>query len=378
MRDVYTLNDINLRGKVKADVQVDGRYSSIAEERIEEFEANGKLALDDFYMQSSMLKEGLSISNASLVLNKEVLVVNNFKGKSGRSDFTMKGKVDQVLSYALGQKELLGNLDLYAHYLDLNHLLTGGYKPSSPKTDEKDTTGVKNSLVIPKKIHLNFNTSIDVLRYDQMDITRFNGGVEIKDQKLILKRTQMNLLQGQLGLNGFLLADGKNDPYFEFDVDAKRFDLPSAYRQISVVRKFLPFAAKSVGKFSSSLNMKSKLGENLKPEMGGLTAAGNFATHGVQIMDSGFYSQLKSVVKIEKLKNITVKDFIARFKINDGNINFQPFNTAIANQPTSLGGTYNLGGNIDFRIDANVDKSLLSNQVVSIVNLIPGVPTLRK
>lgn len=369
---VIPLGDSKIIGMITADATIKGNYSDLESNNFTAFVSKGSVDLKNFFLQNSALPQGVKISNAALVLNNQNVDIKGLQGEMGRSDFNLSGELNNVITYLFASDVLKGQFELKSRFVDLNEFMND-YESGEGVYIAADTTKAeKKPLVLPEKVSINFNAKVDRLLFDQMDITQFDGRIALHQQKLTLIGLDMNLIGGKMKLNGTVLADGREYPDVNFNLDILNFDLPMAYRQIGMVQKYMPFAAKSQGKFSTKLNIESQLGTGLKMILSAITAKGSFSTTDLKLVDASFFSSLKSVIKYDRLRNFGVDNFKTNFSIKDGNLNIDPFSTKLANQPVRLGGSYNLGGTLDFRVDATVEKDILSNEIQNMIAYIPG------
>ncbi|MCF8358079.1 MAG: AsmA family protein [Prolixibacteraceae bacterium] len=378
---VFPLDGITLKGLLKADAAIKGNYSSVKAEDYTAFYSRGKIGLKNFNFKNKALPNGLMIENAAIEMRNQDLRIRGLEGKSGRSDFSLSGRVANFINYALGEGELQGRLVLTSTLIDVNEFMEGRIKTPKEKgvgeTADSIAVEAQKSFKLPARMHLVFQSHIASLLYDKLDITAFKGKVVLKDQKLTLSGVGMNLLDGTLGLDGVIVADGRPDPALNFDLNVNGFDLPTAWRDISLVQKYLPFAQKTEGEFSTVMNVSSKLGNNLKMILSDITAEGNFSTKDVQLTDNRSITALNKVIQTNKLENLRLDDCDFDFEIKNGNLNLKPFNTAFANQPLTISGSYNLGGTLDFRLDANIKKQILSKNIQEIIAYVPGHESIK-
>ncbi|MBN1926866.1 MAG: AsmA family protein [Prolixibacteraceae bacterium] len=373
---VFPLEGVTLRGLFKADAAIKGNYSSIKEEDYTAFFSRGSIGLKNFYLQNNSLPKGVTIENASIEMHNQDLRIRGLEGKSGRSDFSLSGRLANFINYAMGEGELQGRLVLTSPLIDVNEFLAGRTK----KFKEKDAGSPVDSIsaeeqkpiTLPARMHLIFQSNIASLLYDKLEINTFKGKIELKDQKLTLSGIGMNLLEGSLGIDGTIIADGRPEPDMSFDLNVNGLDLPAAWRDISIVQKYLPFAEQTEGEFSTIMKVSSKLGSNLKMILADVSAKGNFSTKDVRLVDKRSLASLKNVIQSDKLENLELDDCSIDFEIKNGTLSMKPFKTAFARQPITISGNYNLGGVLDFRLDTKLKKEILSKNIQDIISYVPG------
>jgi hypothetical protein len=278
------------------------------------------------------------------------------------ADATFSGKISDIKSNNFDKFISTGNFKLKDFYFQSGSLPLG-------VSISQGTAELKNQ---------DLKIDIKQLLYDHINITDFNGKMELKNQKIILSDLGMNMLGGTLKINGTVISHGRQNQYADFDIDAKGFDLSSAYRDLTVVQKYLPFAEKTEGKLSMTFNMQSKIGEKLKIEPSSVIAKGSFSTENVKITDHQSFNSLKSVIQPSNLKNLNLDNLTAEFEIKEGILHLEPFKTSLAEQPLIIGGNYNMCGTLDFRIDGTLDREILSTEIQNIISYMPGHESITK
>ena len=379
---VIPLGDTQLKGILTVHTGIAGNYSSIESGSYQNFKSEGELGLSKFNLINSSVPQGVEISNAALKLNNETVDVLGLQGRIGRSDFRLNGSLNNVISYLWAGGELKGNLKWQSLLLDLNEFLAD-YPPSEQlkavnrKTDSAKITN-NAPVELPDKMHLVFDADVKQMLIDKMNITKIKGNVELNDQQLNLDGLRMDMIGGSMNLDGKIIADGRKHPDVDFNLDIKNFDMREAYRQLSLVKKYMPFAASSQGSFSTKLNMQTLISDSLKLIASELDASGALSVQNLKLVDARIFQNLSTVIASNKLRNVQIDNFTAHFAIKNGNLNIEPFSTKIMQQPVKIGGNYNLGGTVDLKVDATVNKSLLSNNVLSMIAYVPGHERIQK
>jgi hypothetical protein len=175
-----------------------------------------------------------------------------------------------------------------------------------------------------------------------------------------------------LNVNGSYKNSQQNQPFIDFGIGVLNFDIPTAYRSLSGFRSMLPGAGSSTGKFSSNIKINGRLTPEFKFIPASVNGKGSFSTKDLQIIDSKIFSQLKGILKAEKLRNVVVDDFKAHFTVVNGNMELRPFKTKVAGQETSVRAALNVENLIDMRMDFNVKRDAFGPDIQNILALIPG------
>ena len=271
---IFPTEGLTLDGLLRARATLQGAYSSVREEDYTAFVSRGNLSVQNLFLQNRSFPQGIRVKDASLDLHNQDLRIWKLQGMAGKSDFLMRGRLANFLSYAMGDGALQGNLELVSNQVDLNEFIRNrqNTSPAEPKTGSATDSipgGTDKVFRFPERMHLVFGTNINELFYDRMIIHSFKGKMELKNQQLTLHGLDMRLFDGSLGLNGTLVADGRPEPDLALNLNVDGFDLPSAWRDLDILQKYLPFAREAEGKISSVLTVHSVLSDSLKMILSG-------------------------------------------------------------------------------------------------------------
>ncbi len=182
----------------------------------------------------------------------------------------------------------------------------------------------------------------------------------------------MNVLDGELKLAGSYENSPQKTPLIDMNVEMIGFDIPSAFQSMDLVRKYLPIAAQSKGKFSTSLKLNGRLNETMDLMMGSLNGTGLINSQNLQVINSPVFNKVKSVLKDERLRDLKIDDFVASFTIENGNLLLKPFKTRISGQEATFSGKLNADNLIDMQIGFIVQRDALSQNIENTLGVLPG------
>lgn len=363
----------NYNGKLDADIHLDGRMSAIDEERYEDFKALGTLKLMDMVYRSPDLPETVNISSMLFEFSPQNLALKDMNANMGKSDFAMRGTIDNYIGYAMRDELLKGDFAFNSNYLDIDQLMG----PSTPESEATPTEGgdataegsseASEPLLIPGNIDFNLNTNIKELAYDGMTIKNVSGGVRIKDEEALLDNLMMNMLGGSVGMTGSYNSVNPEKPGVNIDFNLKTIDIQELVSNFVSIETLAPIAKYAKGNFSTSFKMNGSLLPSLEPIYSSLSGGGNFFTNSVEI--SGFkpLEKIAEAVKMDKLKNQTLKDVKAFFKFADGKITMDPFDTKLGKIPTNVTGFTSFDQSIGYDLLMNVPKEEIPASMIQLV-----------
>jgi hypothetical protein len=192
-----------------------------------------------------------------------------------------------------------------------------------------------------------------------------------------LTNLTMDMLQGKLAINGSYTSNKENKPLFDFKLNMENIDLPTAYQSLSTMRHYLPIAAKSQGKISTQFGLSGGMNEKMKIVPTSLNGLGVFNTQNLMIIDSPVFDQIRGIIKREKLKNVKIDDFTAKFQFENGQLKMNPFKTNIADQQATIYGTLSAAREINLNLDFVVNREDLGADINKGLDILPGSQNIK-
>jgi hypothetical protein len=384
LKQAIPIDSLDITGILKAKMQMSGRMSAVEKQEYEKFQSSGEANIQKFRIQSNQLRKPVEISQGQVKATTRQISVDRFDAKIGESDFSLRGDVSNYLAYMFKDGVLKGDFNLKSSFINFSEL-SNLQKSSSPVTDKKaepaQPAGVSNDSVtafqVPKNLDLSFQSVVQKAIYDKMPLNNINGLVKIKDQRMELTNLSMDMLQGKLAVNGSYTSNKENKPLFDFKLDMQNIDLPTAYQSLSTVRHYLPIAAKSQGKFSTQFSLAGGMNEKMNIVPTSMNGLGVFNTQNLMIIDSPVFDQIRGVIKKEKLKNVKVDDFTAKFQFENGKLSLNPFKTNIADQQATIYGTLSAAREISLNMDFLVNRQDLGSDINKGLDILPGSQNIK-
>lgn len=357
------------KGKLKADVKLNGRMSAIDNGNYEAFKAAGTLELWNMRYKSKDFKEPVEIANLIFRFTPKNLNLEKLIAKTGRSDFQMNGTIDNYMGYVFREELLKGNFAFTSNYLDIDQLM--GLVPAEDNKPEAATTkpaakpaASSEPVLIPDNIDFNLTTDIATVHYNKMNIKNITGGIKVKDEVATLSNLKMNTMGGSVGLSGDFTTVDHYKPAVNFAYDLKEIDVTELGTNFITIEKIAPITKYAKGKISSIFTMKSSLTSNLDPIYSSLNAAGDFSTKSLTI--SGFkpLEELATALKNEAYAKQTLKDVYLKFKLTDGKLSVTPFDVKLGKMNANIAGYTSLDQSINYDIKLLVPKEEIPAKMI--------------
>jgi hypothetical protein len=385
LKQAIPVDSLDLTGIMKARMQIAGRMSSVEKQEYEKFKSEGEATIQNFKVVSNKLTRPVEIRQAQVNATTNQITVGKFDGKVGESDFALTGNVSNYLPYVFKNGVLKGNFNLKSSFMNFTELsnLMKEEKPDTTKAAKAAKPAPAapadsaTAFEVPDKLDLSFQSNIQKAVYDKMPISNVNGAIKIKDRRMELSNLAMDMLQGRVVMTGLYASAVKNKPTFDFKVNMQNLDLPSAYQSLETFQRYVPLAARSQGKFSTQFGLSGAMNEKMDIVPTSLNGEGLINTLNLMIIESPIFNQIRGVIKKDKLKDVKIKDFTAKFKFENGALTLNPFQTTIADQEATIGGTLSADRQINMVMDFKVNREDLGGDINKGLGFIPGSDNIK-
>lgn len=120
----YPMEGIDvLAGLIKADMDVNTRYSFVESEQYDRIDMRGDLSMSDFRYETAGLP-ATSISKAEAKFTPQKVVIEDFDAQLGKSDIRAQGNITNVLAYFSPDKTMKGDLVVRSNTFDANEWIS--------------------------------------------------------------------------------------------------------------------------------------------------------------------------------------------------------------------------------------------------------------
>ncbi|MEA2042058.1 MAG: AsmA-like C-terminal region-containing protein, partial [Bacteroidota bacterium] len=342
----------------------EGKLSDIDNERYDQFKADGILDLQNFELTGADYPP-TQISKMLLRFSPQYAALETFNARSGKSDFIMDGRIDNILNYVFEDELLTGRLNFKSALIDADELM------ASESSELPDDNGDSNEVPademsegdevirIPENIKFVLNADIKKLIYDGMAIENIQGLISLDAGKASMKNLSMDMLGGTTKMSGSYNSKPEK-PLADFNLDLSNVDIKALYENFMSIQEMAPIAKYCSGNISAKLSLNTALDNEMMPDYPTLNSAGNLSSRAIGITNNKLFEALGNKTKISMLSNPTLKDVNLSFEIKNGNLEVKPTEFNIKDIEMSLAGTQNINTAIDFDLGMNLPKKYAS------------------
>lgn len=338
-----------LAGIVNADFEIRARRSALAAKQYDRVAARGDIVASNVVLRSTAVRQPVSIEELSLGLSPRVAELRTFRGTVGSSDIRLRGTLENLLGFALGEGALAGNAVLESDRFDLDEW----------RSDDSEL----DVIPVPPRLDFVLRTTIAQLHHDRLDMTDARGLVRVKDERLTIDSLRLNAIGGELRLAGYYDTTDPAQPTFDVDVSIVDADLAQAFEALTTVRLLAPVARYAQGRFSTDLSLAGPLGENMAPLLTALSGRGALRTSQIELRDFPPMNRLAEALNSTRLQNPALRAISTVIQIRDGRLHVRPFDVAVGATTLTVGGSNGIDRSLEYDLVLALPQSSIESGV---------------
>jgi hypothetical protein len=354
----------SLSGIITADLTAKGRMSSIEKKKYEEFNASGNFGITGLNYSAASLKAPLIIQTLQLAFNPQNVTLKSLVMKTGNTDLSANGSLENFMAYALKDATLKGTLNLNSTSVDMNEFMGTETAASGGSTD----TTPLSVLEVPGNIDFTLTALVSSLRYQDLLLSNVKGKVFVKDKSIRMHDVFMQLMDGSMSLSGGYYSTDINKPAFDFTMNIKDFDIQKTSASFITVQKLAPIIKNCTGKFSSSMSVKGDLDKQMQPVVNSLSGSGKLSTGTIVVNSFPVFVKIADVLKMDSWKKVVIPPVSPSFKFVNGRVYVDPFELKVNDIKANVAGSNGFDQTIDYSMATQIPRSALGGQANSVLN----------
>ncbi|WP_289061580.1 AsmA-like C-terminal region-containing protein [uncultured Zobellia sp.] len=363
--------DLDLKGLLVADVSTAFDMASIEKEQYEKTTTNGKISVSDFEYKSAEIPNPVKLKTTSLTFNPSTVTLNELSGTTGKTDFSAKGTIKNLLGFMFNDEKVEGDFDLSSNTFALSDFMVEETEPEAPgkKTEESKTAGTtKEKIKIPSFLDANINASANTVLYDNLTLKDVKGNLKIKDEKATLSNMTSSIFKGKMAFNGEV-STKEETPRFAMNLDMKQLGISETFKSLELFKAVAPIAQILKGTLDSDIKLSGGLTDDLVPDL--LTLTGDiFADIMTKEIDSEsapLLTALDSKLNFIDLKQLNLDDLKTKLTFENGLVNVKPFTVKYKDIAINVGGSHTFDKKMDYKATMEVPAKYLGSDIGKLI-----------
>ncbi|MBU2974262.1 AsmA family protein [Zobellia sp. B3R18] len=363
--------DLDLKGLLVADVSTAFDMASIEKEQYEKTTTNGKVSISDFEYKSAEIPNPVKLKTTSLTFNPSTVTLNELSGTTGKTDFSAKGTIKNLLGFMFNDEKVEGDFDLSSNTFALSDFMVEETEPeaSGKKTEESKTAGTtEEKIKIPSFLDANINASANTVLYDNLTLKDVKGNLKIKDEKATLSNMTSSIFNGKMAFNGEV-STKEETPRFAMNLDMKQLGISETFKSLELFKAVAPIAQILKGTLDSDIKLSGSLTDDLVPDL--LTLTGDiFADIMTKEIDSEsapLLTALDSKLNFIDLKQLNLDDLKTKLTFENGLVNVKPFTVKYKDIAINVGGSHTFDKKMDYKATMEVPAKYLGSDIGKLI-----------
>ena len=368
--------DLDLKGILKADVSTSLDMESVEKQAYERIRNSGHASLEQFVYSGAGFLQPFHINKAGLSFNNAKIELTELDAKTGKTDFQIKGDLQNFYGFALRNEVLKGYFSLASNHIEVADFMQTDTPAQTPKQEEKKpaeskpaTTGntASTSIKIPAFLDCTLDAKAKTVVYDKLSLNNVSGKLIIKDEKVSLQNLQTDIFGGKTAITGDVSTKGETST-FAVDLDMSKLNIVESFTQIEMLKHIMPIAKAVEGFFSSKISVTGKLTPELTPDMNSLSGSLSASILDGHVKGSSpLVSALDSQFTQLNLSKMNLKDLKANVTFENGRVIVKPFTIKWNNSTINVAGNHGFDQTMDYKLTFNVPAKMLGSDASALL-----------
>ncbi|TNJ41884.1 AsmA family protein [Tamlana fucoidanivorans] len=352
-----------LKGKIKTNFDM----NAIETNAYERIKSSGSASISNFVYASKDIVNPIEISQANVTFNPGTVTLNSFKAKTGQSDISATGTINNLLGFLLSNNTLKGNFKVTSNLFKVSDFMTED--TSNPESNK--TTSSNESLKIPAFLDCTISADARTVIYDNLTLKDVTGQLIIADQQATLNNMQSRLFDGALAISGNVST--KNDtPSFSLNLNATDFDISKSFNDLELLKNLAPIAKILDGKLNTNIVLSGNLDQEFTPDLTSISgdALAELLATRINKTSDGLLSKLDNSFEFIDFQALDLKDLKTKLSFANGKVSVKPFDFNYKDIDITVSGSHGFDKTVDYTAVLNVPATYLGSDINRLIGKI--------
>jgi hypothetical protein len=337
------------RGKASLNLRLIGKESQLRAYNsggLETLMANGNLSISDASFKVKNDTLAYTGFNGNLKFTNADVSIDQFKGMVGKSDFLLRGKLNNLFGWLFGEKQSIGitaNAQCSSIYLDEL------FQRRSVSTSNYDFN-------ISPRILLKISSRVNNLIFRKFKASDIVGDFVVEGQELKAERLQFSTMGGKAVLKGSVDGSNPDQLLFNCDGDLKQVNIQQLFEQCE---NFGQDEFKDVnirGRMDAHILFTALSNTSLKINPAKVYAKADLVINQGELINYEPLNKLSRFISLDELKHVRFSQLKNQIEIRNRSVIIPQMDIASSALSISLSGVHSFDNDIDYHL-----KLLLSD-----------------
>lgn len=345
-----------LNGNLFLDAAFAGRISHLESvETVHKTNFTGDMSLREVNARSESQDTDYKDLNGNFRFNGNDLIVNNFSGFVGNSNFKLNGHLRNLASFLfLDEEKLTIDADFQSKNINLQPLLTTEYNQ-----DSKDSV---ITFALPDYLVLDLGLQCDKVQYDHFKAKGVDGNVRYNEGELKLAGLSFNCMSGSMKLSGSFASRENGNLRANLDANGKGIALDQLFYQMN------NFGQKTLtnnhldGKVNTDIQFKAEWDQHFNPLYDKLSVRSDVSVKNGELNNFEPIMKLSGLIDVQELKNLDFQKLDNNIVIDDKTIQIPKMQVESNAFTMDISGKHYFDNQIKYHMRINLSEILFGEK----------------
>ncbi|MCK7590384.1 AsmA family protein [Subsaxibacter sp. CAU 1640] len=361
-----------LSGILRAKLNMAFDMNAIETNAYDRIRASGNASITDMVFSSDAMNNPMQISKADMTFNPSTVTLNTFNAKTGQSDISATGTINNLIGFMLSKKvDLKGNFNVNSNTFALSDFMSEETTTTESTNTASNSSATTEGLKIPEFLDCTITANANTVIYDNLNLKEVKGTLSIKDQQATLSGLTSKLFDGLLTVSGNV-STKTDTPSFNLKLDASSFDIAKSFNNLELLQSLAPIAKVLQGKLNTNINISGLLDKEFTPQLN--TVSGNaFAkidAREINEENTPLLSKLDGALNFIDFSKLDLTNLAANLEFANGRVNVKPINLAYKDIGITIAGAHGFDKSLAYDATFNVPAKYLGGEVNRLIGKI--------
>jgi AsmA protein len=298
---VFAMQGYDLKGFIETNLSLRGLQSDAIAGRYNQLFNAGTMKLKDVTLNTDLFPNPFLVRSGTFRFQQDKMWFDAFKVNYGKNNLTLNGYLSNVINYMMEKgTPLKGQFDVSSNYILVDEFMAYADHSAAATSTTAPAAAATGVVMVPADLSVVLKANVAKVHYNGIDLNNFKGQVTIDSSAIKLQETGFQLIGAPVVMNGSYKSLSPRKALFDYQINAKEFDVKKAYKEIQLFHDLAPSAEKAEGIISLDYQLSGRLDENMMPVYPSLKGGGVLSVKKVKM--KGF--KLLNVVSKETSKDV--------------------------------------------------------------------------
>ena len=358
---VYPALDIELSGILKADISTNFDMYSIEKENYQNIKNAGKINVSNFKYDGTAVANSFYIKKAGITFNTNTIKLNEFDAKTGDSDVSITGNLDNFYGFLFKNQVLKGDFSLSSNNFMVSDFLTDA-------VTETENTTETGQLKIPAFLDCKFYANAKSVTYDNINLKNVSGTIYVKDQAVKLQDIKSEVFGGNIGFTGRVSTKEKTSK-FSMDLNLKELNIAESFGTLDMLQSIAPIAKTIEGKINSTVTVSGDLNEDLTPDLKTISGKllGQLLNTKLKPSNSKALTLLGDKASFLDVNKLNLDKVTGFFSFDNGVVTVKPIPLQYEDIGMKIGGTHGFDNAMKYDLTFDIPVKYLGADITTLI-----------